>query len=250
MSVDVIDLRNFYATPLGQMAARLINAQIQARWGSVIGLSLIGLGYTAPMLQPFREEAMRSLALMPAEQGVIHWPPRGEPNSAALVEDRDLPLPTGSVDRALLVHMIENTQHPIDVLREVWRVLEPGGKLLLVVPNRGGAWARLERTPFGNGRPYSRQQLTHLLRDSLFSPVDWSQALHLMPSHRKTMVKLAPLVERFGNTVSTPFAGVHVVEAIKQVYAPLPARGMRRLAQQLRPVLVPGSEPIRSRERM
>jgi SAM-dependent methyltransferase len=239
MSVDVVDIRNFYATPLGQVVARALVTEARGRWGSVVGQSLLGLGYAPPVLEAFRDEAMRSLAFMPAEQGVIHWPPRGEPSSTTLVDESELPLPTGSIDRALVIHVIENTRHPVEVLSEVWRVLEPGGKLLLVVPNRGGWWARAERTPFGNGRPYSRQQLTRLLRDSQFSPTDWRMALHMPPSHRTTLVKLAPLFERIGNALSPPFAGVHVVEAVKQVYSPLPARGMREFAGRLAPALAP-----------
>ena len=38
------------------------------------------------------------------------------------------------------------------------------GKLVIVTPNRRGLWARFEHTPFGTGRPFSRGQLTELLR--------------------------------------------------------------------------------------
>ena len=56
------------------------------------------------------------------------------------------------------------------MLAEVWRVLTPGGRLLVVVPNRAGLWARMENTPFGYGRPFSRKQLSRLMRDMQFSP--------------------------------------------------------------------------------
>ena len=38
-----------------------------------------------------------------------------------------------------------------DQLREIWRVLAAGGRVILVVPNRAGIWARTEATPFGHG---------------------------------------------------------------------------------------------------
>jgi hypothetical protein len=50
----------------------------------------------------------------------------------------------------------------VALLREVWRVLAPNGRLLAVVPNRRGLWARIDTTPFGHGRPFSRGQVTHL----------------------------------------------------------------------------------------
>jgi alpha-ketoglutarate-dependent 2,4-dichlorophenoxyacetate dioxygenase len=50
----------------------------------------------------------------------------------------------------------------------------PEGRLLLIVPNRRGIWARLDSTPFGHGRPYSRGQLERLLGDALFTPLEWT----------------------------------------------------------------------------
>jgi hypothetical protein len=46
--------------------------------------------------------------------------------------------------------------------------------------------------------------------------------------------------ERMSAAVSSPFAGVHIVEASKQVYRAVPARRERtRLIPSLPPVLVP-----------
>ena len=48
--------------------------------------------------------------------------------------------------------------------------------------------------------------------------------------------------ERTGATLSAPFAGVHIVEATKQVYRAIPARReRRRLVPALQPVLAPAS---------
>lgn len=241
--LDVVFLREFYASPLGQMARRVIRTRVTQRWDTVVGSSLLGLGYATPYLGPFRRDAMRTLAFMPAEQGVLHWPPPGEPNSTALVEEDALPLPTSSVDRVLVAHLLEVTQHPAEMLREVWRVLDGGGRLILIVPSRRGWWAGAEWTPFGHGRPYSKSQLTDLLRETLFSPLDWSEALHMPPSNRLSIVRSGLFLERAGRFLNSPFAGVHVVEATKQVYSAIPARRASKLAAQLKPVLVPVTEP-------
>ncbi|HVX92043.1 MAG TPA: methyltransferase type 11, partial [Xanthobacteraceae bacterium] len=109
-----------------------------------------------------------------------------------------------------------------------------------VVPNRRGLWARMDTTPFGQGRPYSRSQITHLLRETWFTPVAWGEALYVPPIGRNWFLRSAVAWERTGATLSAPFAGVHIVEATKQVYRVIPAkRERRRLVPALEPVLAP-----------
>jgi SAM-dependent methyltransferase len=239
MSLDVVDLRNFYAHRLGVVARRFVGRGIRARFADTRGMRVLGIGYPIPYLGLFREEAERCLAFMPAAQGVVQWPTL-RPSLAALVDDRDLPLGDAAVDRVLLVHCLEMSPDPGALLREVWRVLAAGGRLLAVVPNRRGVWARMDTTPFGHGRPYSRAQITQLLRDTWFTPVGWSEALYVPPIAGGLMIRSAAAWERVGSTVLAPFAGVHIVEATKQVYRAIPARRERRsLVPALEPVLAP-----------
>src|SRR3989442_1581347 len=100
-------------------------------------MRMVGIGYPTPYLGLFRDEAERCLAFMPAAQGVVKWP-SDRPALAALVDEDELPLPEAAVDRVLLVHAIETSQNVGALLREVWRVLAAGGRLLVVVPNRRG----------------------------------------------------------------------------------------------------------------
>ena len=54
--------------------------------------------------------------------------------------------------------------------------------------------------------------------------------------------------ERVGAALSLPFAGVHIVEATKQVYRAIPAKRERtRLIPSLEPVLVPSSTATRGK---
>ncbi|MBN9274660.1 MAG: ubiquinol oxidase subunit II, partial [Mesorhizobium sp.] len=82
-------------------------------------------------------DAERVFAFMPATQGAVNWPPMG-PSSTALVFDEDLPLVDSSIDRVLMVHSLEHAENPRETLMELWRVLAPGGRLVIVVPNRRG----------------------------------------------------------------------------------------------------------------
>jgi SAM-dependent methyltransferase len=237
MSLDVVDLRGFYGTPLGRMAERFVGEEIVRRWESLRDCVALGLGYAAPYLD--RIEALspdRRIAFMPASQGVIRWP-QDRLQAAALVDWHALPLRDQSVERVLLVHALEMTPDPAGLLQEVWRILSPGGRMICVVPNRGGVWARIDNNPFAQGQPYSKRQLTALMRTALFTPVHWSEALYAPPSNRNFMLRFAPLLERFGRPLSLPLAGVHVIEATKQLYRPVLARKALRIAPEFQPVL-------------
>ncbi|GLI20918.1 MULTISPECIES: class I SAM-dependent methyltransferase [Xanthobacter] len=241
MFLDVVDLRNFYAQPVGIMTRRLLGRAIRARFDNVTGMRVLGLGYPTPYLGVFREEAERCLAVMPAAQGVVRWP-SAAPTLATLADETLLPFPTSSMDRVVIVHALEMTPNAAEMLREVWRVLAPGGRLLAVVPNRRGVWARLDTTPFGNGRPFSRGQVVSLLREALFTPVGWDEALYAPPS--RWFLNTAVAWERIGARLSLPFSGVLVVEATKQLYRPVAVRRPSRIAEPaLEPVLVPGGVP-------
>ena len=200
MSLDVVDLRNFYAQRLGQVARRFVGRGIRARFADTRGLRVLGIGYPTPYLGLFREEAERCLAFMPAAQGVMKWP-SARPSLAALADEFALPLADSAVDRVLLVHSLEMSQEADALLREVWRVLAAGGRVLAVVPNRRGLWARIDTTPFGHGRPYSRSQITQLLREAWFTPTGWSEALYVPPVARTWFLRSAVAWERAGSTI-------------------------------------------------
>jgi SAM-dependent methyltransferase len=220
---DVVDLRDFYASPLGQTARRLIAANLREIWPDAAGQSVVGLGYAVPYLRAWRADAVRCAAMMPAPQGVLHWPPEG-PNATTLVEEEALPLADMSVDRVLLVHAIEHAEALRPFLREVWRVLTGSGRLLVVVPNRRGIWARLDRTPFGHGHPYTTGQLTRLLRDNLFVPQQTRSCLFVPPLSGRLWLSSAQAWERAGARFFPALAGVSIVEATKTLYAPTPVR--------------------------
>lgn len=48
MAIDVVDLRAFYETALGEVAQRLVSRQLRARWGDHSGMRILGLGYATP----------------------------------------------------------------------------------------------------------------------------------------------------------------------------------------------------------
>lgn len=218
MWTDAIDLRDFYATPLGAVARRMIRRRIRAMWPDVSGMDVLGLGFTTPYLRTFLGEATRTLAAMPAAQGVLHWPAENK-GLTTLVDETDLPFADVSMDRILLVHALESTENVRPMMREAWRVLASGGRLMVVVPNRQGLWARFERTPFGRGRPYSSGQLSTVLRENMFTPLTTERALFVPPTRSRMVLSSGLALEEIGRRWYPAFAGVTILEATKQIYA-------------------------------
>ena len=228
MPSDVVDLRDFYRSGLGQVARRMIRRAIQRVWPDLHGMRLLGIGYTTPFLSALSGDTERTVALMPALLGVLRWPPEGR-NLVTLAQEGELPFADYSIDRVLLVHALETSEEVGPMLKEIWRVLAGGGRLLIVVPNRRGIWARLDRTPFGSGRPYTMSQLSQLLRDELFTPVGSDTALYIPPVRKRMILRSASAWERVGKRWFPTFAGVVLIEATKQIYAkPNAVRAPRR----------------------
>lgn len=241
-AMDVVDLREFYASRFGITTRRLIAGRLRPKLGSLAGKTVMGLGFASPYLDEITEEAGLVLAFMMARQGVIHWPQEG-PVRSALVDEFDLPLLESTVDLAVVVHGLELTDTPGEMLKEVWRVMAPQGRMLLVVPNRRGLWASFDSSPFGFGQPFSRFQLGALLRECQFSVVSWSPALFMPPFDRSLIRSSAPAIEAIAARLMPRFSGVVVVEAVKQVYAISSGKRVRRLVPRLRPVLAPLPAP-------
>ncbi len=157
MHLDVIDLKDFYTRPLGHMVRRLLGARVRARWGDIKGCRTFGLGFTAPYLGAFRGQAEPLGALMPANLGAIPWPEQGQCLSV-LVDETELPLIDEGADRILLVHMLEWSEKSRALLRELWRVLAPNGRLLLIVPNRRGTMGAVRHHAFRLWQPVQPQR--------------------------------------------------------------------------------------------
>ncbi|MDO5621351.1 MAG: hypothetical protein Q4G24_07770 [Paracoccus sp. (in: a-proteobacteria)] len=223
MYQDVIALRRFYyQTALGRMVQRILRDRLTAWWPpeSLRQMSVAGFGFAAPMLRPYLEPARRVIALMPGQQGVMGWP-AGLPNRSVLCDEDCWPLDTGSIDRLVLLHGLETARDADATLTEAWRVLGPGGRMLVMVPNRAGLWARSEKTPFGAGRSYSAGQIEGQLRAAGFVTERQAAALYVPPSDRRFWLRTAGWWEKTGAGISRMLvAGVVLAEVSKQMRAP------------------------------
>jgi SAM-dependent methyltransferase len=206
-------------------------------WDTARGLDVLGVGYATPYLEPFEAMARRVVAAMPAQQGVELWP-AGEPNRACLSGEVSLPFPNALFDRVLLVHALEESDQPAALLAEVRRVLAPSGRVIVVVANRRGVWARAESTPFGHGRPFTRSQLEEVVREAGLEPEAWSRALYVPP--HPIFAEYADVFEPLGARLWSPMSGLILFEAVKQTFAVKPkgAKAPALVRPSIRPVPV------------
>ncbi|RYJ00773.1 MAG: SAM-dependent methyltransferase [Acetobacteraceae bacterium] len=226
MRHEVHGLRDFYATPAGLVAARLLRDHLRTIWPRLPGQAVLGLGYASPFLRLWRPDqpggGARCISLVPPHMPHWRWP-RSAASRTAVGEGESLPFPDLSFDRILLVHGLEHAENVRRMLREAWRVLKDDGRLLVVAPNRHGLWAHLERTPFGHGEPYSTGQLERLLRRQMFAVTRRQPALFVPPFQARMLLRGAMVWERLGNRLLPGFAGVTLMEATKDFSELIPA---------------------------
>ncbi|MBV8593541.1 MAG: methyltransferase domain-containing protein [Caulobacteraceae bacterium] len=234
---SVLSLRAFYASALGEAVRRMIARKVAEAWADDgAGLDVLALGYATPFVGGWADRARRVVAAMPSAQGVEAWPV-GADNRACLADEAALPLQNALFDRILLAHALEESDDALALLAEARRVLAPSGRMILVAAARRGLWAEAEGAPFGHGRPFSRRQLERLAEDAELTPVSWTRALYVPPV--ASAARFADGFERIGARLWPPFAGVILIEAVKQTFALQPRAERVRIPAGRRGLLAP-----------
>lgn len=220
MRQDVIALQTFYSSPLGMAAGESLARRIEALWGADLAREqVLGVGFATPLLARIGAKADIRVAAMPAAQGGLSWSATPKGASTVLVEEDRLPFRDGVFSRIIIMHALEEAYAPEVLLGELRRCLAPEGKLIVIASNRLGLWSRAEATPFGHGRPWTRGQLTRLLKEAQFQTTAWTHGLHMPPTGWGPVLALREGWEKVGETVSRVMGGVVLVEATKRIYA-------------------------------
>lgn len=237
---DAYDLKQFYNSFQGKVVRRLIRQKILNIWPDLKGLSLVGFGYAIPYLKPYQKQSERIAHMMPSQLGMQQWPVDGQ-NLVCVTQDASLPLETNSVDRMIIIHSLEYNDQPEETFDEIWRVLKSSGRVLVIVPNRMGFWARNDHTPLGQGQPYSLRQVEALLKSSLFVHEQTTHSLFMPPFKNNLFLRLADLFEKIGSFICPALGGVHIIEASKQIYA---GTGKAMPAYRRKKVKLPNAKPV------
>lgn len=221
MLFDLKKLVSFYDTRLGLFAKREVSAHLTSHLEHFSKNSyLVSLGYSLPFLKKIIQKFERFNLFFPATQGCFNFSDESG-NLSALVHETELPLADAVIDGLICAHCFEHTQDPHLLLKEIWRVLASSGKLLLIIPNRRGIWARFDNNPFGFGTSYSKRQIRKLLEDHNFIIESIEPALHAPPSHAGWYHTLLTPINRLFSKFSPHFSGVYLIHAKKQIFQPI-----------------------------
>lgn len=240
-SPSVVNLRQFYATPFGESVRSLIARRLSVLWPESASDTALGIGFAMPYMSGYLARRAPAIVCMPAAQGAVYWPPEQD-NVVFLAYESELPLPENSVNRVILMHSVEHSEQLSGLMSEVWRVLTPGGRVMMVVPNRLSFWARSERSPFGYGQPFTATQARALLTEHNFTLMRSASALFAPPLYWNWLWRIAPKIEAVGNFLCPPLGGVLFIEAEKQLYAAIKQPAMAR--KKYRAAIVPAKAGV------
>jgi SAM-dependent methyltransferase len=147
-------------------------------------------------------------------------------SGAIVAEAQRLPVASDSVDAVILIHTLDFSADPHQVLREAERVLIAGGRVVIVGFNPFSLWG-LWRL-FGRWRggvPWCGHFLSYpRLNDWLTLMglgVERMDVMEFRPPTRRARLEV---VERIGRRVWPMLAGIYVVRAVKRVSRVTPIR--------------------------
>ncbi|HEY1043463.1 MAG TPA: class I SAM-dependent methyltransferase [Telluria sp.] len=144
---------------------------------------------------------------------------------AVALDFAELPFASHSLDLVVMPHVLEFAEEPHQVLREVERVLIPGGQLIICGFNPASLWGARQYT----GRPL-RSPYLPAAGEFISMPrmKDWLKLLNLAPArtsygcyapaYRSALwLQRSRFMERAGQRWWPYFGAVYIVQAVKRV---------------------------------
>lgn len=213
-------LQTWYTKPLGRLVAQAEREALDVHLDRFSGARLLQLGAFGDGLRVLRANTSRAWLAGPPGDGPVD----------CYLEPEALPFQSDSIDAVVLVHSLEFSDSPHQVLREAERVLAPEGHLLVLGFNAWSAWGlarwlrrRGGRAPW-NGRYVSASRLRDWL--SLLGLEISSQEYRLFrpPIGRPRLQQRLEWLERVGPGLLPWLGGIHITVAQKRVAGITPLR--------------------------
>ncbi len=213
-------LAEWYAGPPGNRVAAQERASLAELSSDLFGYQLLQLGELGDDMGhldgcPIRRKTLvtdRLDSLMPG----------------SLVADAArLPIASDSVDTVILVHTLDFSRDPHQVLREAERVLIAGGRVIVIGFNPFSLWGlwRLSGRWRGSIVPWCGQFLSYPRLNDWFTLLGFGvERMDVMEFRPPTRSGHMDAMERLGRRWWPMLAGVYVVRAVKRVSRVTPVR--------------------------
>lgn len=221
MHLDVTNFYQFYQTVLGGLVKRVLMENLDELWEKNCDNYICGLGYCEQFLEIYKQRGVKTLSLQSIYSGVyVQNSSLGIRN--LLIDENHLPLADNSQTHILSMHLLEHTASPFSYIKEVARVLSPdNGEAIFIIPNRRGLWARIENTPFGHGKPYTKQQIIDVAEAYNLHIKNYKTALFFPPREHPPIRLYVNLAEYIGShSFLSSYGGVHIIKLVKYAYVP------------------------------
>jgi SAM-dependent methyltransferase len=213
---DPVELECWLDTPLGRYVATREQAAFDSIVADVFGFNALQFGlsrldFLASSRMPFKCRVDR--------EGAV----------GLRADFRDLPIATGSVDLVLLPHVLEFSDDPHQILREVVRILMPEGQVIISGFNPWSMWGArrvLSRAPVGfpwGGRFINLPRLKDWLSLLSFEVSGGRMGCYVPPFAQDKWLRRCDFMEDAGDRWWPFMGGVYFLQAVKRV------RGMRMI---------------------
>ena len=208
-------LVEWYGSPhgcevMGMLRAEL--AELLAERFGYLGVQVGGGGLEPSLLEASRVRQREVISSLPQ---------RGTMQALA----QALPLASECADLLLLAHVVERTEDPYQLFRELERVLVPEGDVMVVSFNPWGIWgvwswlagafSQGDREPW-RGRFYSAGRLKDWLRLLGFEIIEVRRLVYRPPSWRGWLGRKLQWMERAGPRWFPLLGGVQIIVARKR----------------------------------
>ena len=146
----------------------------------------------------------------------------GEVGAQILLQPEELPFESGSVDLAMLPHVLEFHKNPHQILREIERVLRPEGHVIISGFNPRSLWGLRRALGSKNGYPWCGNFIAlSRLKDWLallgFEIVGGRFACYAPPMISRKWLQRCHFMEPAGDRWWAVSGGVYYLQAVKRV---------------------------------
>lgn len=210
---------DWYSSSLGGRVAREEREALTAMVRDLFGYQLLQLGELGDHVSHLDACPIRRKLLL------SHRP--GDADDGRIVGDaQHLPIASDSIDAVILIHTLDLSPDPHQVLREVERVLIAEGRVIVVGFNPFSLWGLWRLFGRWRGRvPWCGHFLSYpRLNDWLHLMGFGVERLDVMEFRPPTRGSGFEGIERLGRRAWPMLAGVYVVRAVKRVSRVTPLR--------------------------